>query len=238
MDHELVSRAVVLSPSIVPCDPGWDGCLSFEVLLVGEAAIARRRDILSSLAEAGSFRGFGVEGVPFELVDLMPPNKGKLAASCLPAFPVASEGVVERLTVRLNSPLFLGRLNRPKRSGLLPVRFIDLFQAAVRSLQALFAWHAQPLDADFEALAFAAEQVKCEREAFTEFRQGGVAHRIHDAYELRGVLGAGVYRDVPWSLIPWMHWGGRFHVGQHRVCGAGGWSLELGYDSWATATPL
>jgi len=231
MDHELVSRAVVLSPSIVPGDPGWDGSLPFEVLLVGEAAIAQRRAILGSLAEAGNFRGFGVQGVPFELVDLLPPISGKLTPGCLPAFPVAAEGAVERLTVRLNSPLFLGRITmEPEFDWLDRPRFIDLFRAAMRSLQSLFAWHAQPLDADFEALLFAAEQVTCERQAFTTFRQSRVSRRLGGTYELRGVLGAAVYRDVPWSLIPWMHWGGRFHVGQHRVCGAGGWSLELGYS--------
>lgn len=231
MDHELVSRAVVLSPSIVPGDPGWDGSLPFEVLLVGEAAIAQRRAILGSLAEAGNFRGFGVEGVPFELVDLLPPVSGKLTPACLPTFPVAAEGAVERLTLRLNSPLFLGRVTmEPEFDPFDRPRFIDLFKAAMRSLQSLFAWHAQPLDADFEALLFAAEQVTCECQAFATFRQSRVSRRMRGTYELRGVLGAAVYRDVPWSLIPWMHWGGRFHVGQHRVCGAGGWSLELGYS--------
>ena len=229
LEHEPASRAVVLAPEIVPGDPAWDGSLAFEVLLVGEVAIAQRAAVLGGLAAAGEFGGGSVEGLPFELVDLSPPIAGRLSAECLPAFPGADEGLVERLTMRLNSPLFLNRLSAERRgTDIGGLRFIDLFQAAQRSLQTLFAWYAQPLEADTEALTQAAQQVACEEQAFAPFQQGGATRPMQQGSELRGVLGTAVFRKVPWSLIPWMLWGGRFRVGQHRVCGAGGWSLELG----------
>jgi len=229
LDDKPASQAVVLAPDIVPGNPAWDGSLAFEMLLVGETAIAQRASVLGSLAQAGDFCGGGVEGVPFELVDLSPPVAGSLAAECLPAFPDAGEGLVERLTVRLNSPLFLNRWSAGQSYvGFDGPRFIELFQAAHHTLEALFAQYAQPLEADTQALTQAAQQVACEEQAFAPFQQGGAARLTHQGCELRGLLGTAVFRKVPWSLIPWMLWGGRFRVGQHRVYGAGGWSLELG----------
>ena len=45
--------------------------------------------------------------------------------------------------------------------------------------------------------------------------------------QCRGGHSGGLYGDVPWSLVPWLLWGGRLHVGSHRIAGAGGWRLVL-----------
>lgn len=230
-DH--ASRAVVLAPEIIPRHNRWDGRLGFELLLTGQAAVNYRQELISSLAAAGENRGLGCEGERFELLDLSPPITGQLPASSLPPVPDASRGVVDRLSVRLNSPLFL-RTSGPDqpRSSVEAPEFADLFRACLRSLSSLFALYAEPLNADFAALKFAAQQVRCEQQSYRPFRQPRHSNRTQQRYELRGVVGSAVFRNVPWSLIPWMYWGGRFRVGQHRVCGAGGWTLEMG---WATS---
>lgn len=226
-DH--ASRAIVLAPEIIPDRRHWDGRLAFELLLVGEAAMAHRAEVLNSLAEAGEVRGLGLDGLRFEVVETSPPEKGLVAAESLPAFPDARRGVMDRLTIRLNSPLFLRTpgLNGA-RGHMTQPEFSDLFRASMRNLATLFELYAQPLQVDFGALKFAAEQVRCERSDYFQFRQQRSSNRTRQRFELRGVLGSAIFRKVPWSLIPWIYWGGRFHVGQHRVCGAGGWSLELG----------
>lgn len=45
---------------------------------------------------------------------------------------------------------------------------------------------------------------------------------------LRGVVGSGIYGDVPVALAQWLLWAGRLHVGLHRVAGAGGWKMFWG----------
>lgn len=221
-------RALVLSPEMVPRYDYWNGCLPFELLLTGEAAVAQRRDVVTCLAEAGTFRGFGMEEVPFELIDLLPPVVGELAACHLPDFPHASHGVVDRLTVRLNAPLFLRGTHRDRNGGKIEQPgFAELFAAAVQHLRSLFEQYSAPLDIDLTALQFAADQVRCEYRDYGMFRQSRPLRHARQRFEMRGVVGEARFIDVPMSLIPWMYWGGRFHVGQHRACGAGGWSLEM-----------
>lgn len=233
-DH--ASRAVVLAPEIIPRQRSWTGRLGFELLLTGNAAIQHREELINSLAAAGESRGLGWIGERFELLDLHPPIIGQLPASSLPSVPAANGGVVDRLVVRLNSPLFL-RSSGPdqRRSSVEAPEFADLFRACLRSLSSLFALYDEPLNADFAALKFAAQQVRCEQQTYRPFRQPRHSNRTQQRYELRGVVGSAVFRNVPWSLIPWMYWGGRFRVGQHRVCGAGGWTLEMGWA--ATSEP-
>ena len=45
----------------------------------------------------------------------------------------------------------------------------------------------------------------------------------------RDAWGAGrlILSDVPRSLLPWLEWGGRLHVGNRRSAGAGSWRLLL-----------
>lgn len=231
-DH--ASRAVVLAPEIIPRHRHWDGRLPFELLLLGQDAIEHRQELLDSLAAAGEFRGLGLDGHRFGLVEVEPPEHGQISQNSLPAHPDARSGVLDRLTVHLSSPLFLRTPGFDgHRSHVAKPQFSDMFRASMRNLATLFSLYAQPLEVDFAALKFAAEQVQCGQHAYTQFRQHRSSNRTRQRFELRGVLGKAVFHNVPWSLIPWIYWGGRFHVGQHRVCGAGGWSLELGCGSTA-----
>lgn len=228
--RDQATRAIVLAPQVVPSHPTWDGRLGFELLLVGDAALAQRQQVLASLAEAGMLRGLGLEERPFELVDLAAPTVNELHAADLPASGGQYAGVVDRVTVRLTSPLFL-KVADPsgRRRSLEQPQFADLFRASLRTVGTLFALYAEPLEADFAGLKQVATRVECEIAAFAPFRQGRRSNRTGQHFELRGVVGFATFRNVPWSLIPWMHWGGRLRVGQHRVAGAGGWFLELGY---------
>jgi hypothetical protein len=226
--RDQASRAIVLAPQMVPSQPTWDGQLGFELLLIGDAAIAQRQEVLSSLAEAGRFRGLGLERCPFELIDLVSPKVGEVRAADLPASCDQRSGVVDRVTIRLTSPLFLKTANpRGRRRALEQPQFADLFRASLRAVGTLFALYAEPLDADFAGLKQAATFVECEHSAFVAFRQERHSNRTGQQFELRGILGDVTFCNVPWSLIPWLYWGGRFRMGQHRVTGAGGWFLEL-----------
>jgi hypothetical protein len=62
---------------------------------------------------------------------------------------------------------------------------------------------------------------------FERFRQTRWSNRKGANYEIEGASGGGVYADVPAALLPWLVWAGRFHVGAHRIAGAGGWRLVL-----------
>ncbi len=227
--RDQASRAIVLAPQMIPSQTSWDGQLGFELLLVGDDAIAQRQQVLASLAEAGMLRGLGLEGRPFELVDLAAPTINELYAADLPTSGGQYAGVVDRMTVRLTSPLFL-KVTHPngRRRALEQPQFADLFRASLRTVGTLFALYAAPLGADFANLKQAATRVECEIAVFAPFRQGRRSNRTGQHFDLRGVVGFATFRKVPWSLIPWMYWGGRFRVGQHRVAGAGGWVLELG----------
>ncbi|MCR4414892.1 MAG: hypothetical protein NUV77_20940, partial [Thermoguttaceae bacterium] len=96
-----------------------------------------------------------------------------------------------------------------------------------RVLSGLFSLGGQPLAADFKALKAAAQNVRLVEHCYQPFHQPKWSSRSEQRFTLRGVIGGGVYADVPWALVPWMLWGGRFHVGPHRVAGAGGWRLVL-----------
>lgn len=64
--------------------------------------------------------------------------------------------------------------------------------------------------------------------AFWEpFRQRHRSNRRGQSYDLVGVSGGAVFGPVPLCLVPWLLWGGRLGVGEHRVCGAGCWQVTL-----------
>ncbi len=153
---------------------------------------------------------------------------GELSPADLPPTPHALPGFVPRLGVGLLSPLFLyTRDGRGRRRVLAVPQFADLFLAATRVLSGLFALAGQPLAADFKALKEAARQVPLVEHCYQPFRQAKWSSRSEQRFLLQGAVGGGVYGNVPWALVPWMLWGGRFHVGPHRVAGAGGWRLVL-----------
>ena len=133
----------------------------------------------------------------------------------------------QSLTAIAGPLLLKQRGERERREVILLPRFADLFRASLRTVGRLFALVGEPIDADFRALAEASEAVELVDHGYEPFEQPSWSNRRRQHRELLGVVGGGRYGDVPLSLLSWLLWGGRFHVGSHRIAGAGGWRLLL-----------
>jgi hypothetical protein len=83
------------------------------------------------------------------------------------------------------------------------------------------------MQVDMGELRAAAGAVKMASNCFERFEQRKWSSRTEQRLDVHGIVGGAVYRDVPWALVPWLYWGGLFHVAGHRVCGVGGWQLVL-----------
>jgi hypothetical protein len=228
-------RPVVLAPYYpVPADARPGLMIPLRALAVGAAALGQLPALLEALGEAGPRRGLGNDGVTFTVNENRAGCLGELGPADLPATPDALPGKVPRLGVGLTAPLFVTRptgQQRPsghqKRRPVGRPSLADLLRAALRSVGQLFRVYGEPLAADFSALKGAAEQVRLVDDCYEPFVQERYTSRGGQVYELQGVVGGGVYTDVPLSLLPWLLWGGRWHSGGHRVAGAGGWRLVL-----------
>jgi len=224
-------RPVVLAPYYPlagRAEPG--GELSVNLVAVGEQALRHAESLLAALADVGRAPGIGPDHVTFDLHPGAPDDcqQGALSTADLPATPDALPGRLPRVGVGLTSPLFLNqRDERGRRHPIERPEFGDLFRAALRTVGRLFALYAGELPADFAALKQAAEEVRRVDDCFTPFEQVKWSSRGKDRYALRGCDGGAVFADVPLALLPWLYWGGTFHVSTHRVAGAGGWRLVL-----------
>ena len=131
--------------------------------------------------------------------------------------------------LELTSPLFLkeGALGQEGR----PVRnpgFGHLLRASLRVVGRAFAVFSEESleeQVDFAGLKAAAERVSTETAAWETFHQSHHSRRGRSRYELAGLIGSAVFSDVPVQMLPWLVWGGRLGVGEHRVAGAGTWRL-------------
>ena len=97
-------------------------------------------------------------------------------------------------------------------------------RASLRALGSLSALYGRRLPADFAALKEASQSVPLVRSNYAAFHQDHRSNRS-GSRELHGVMGNGVYGPAPRALATWLEWGGRVHVGEHRVAGAGGWQV-------------
>ncbi len=186
--------------------------------------------VAEALDQAGRVRGLGPDQVQYK-VD---PNSIRLQssllqASDLPDHPDEISGVVPRLRIQLHAPLFLTtRSDSGRRVQQTDPALSDLLRASLRVLGAAFRMHAEPLPSDFHALRTAADPVHRIPSQWQPFEQARWSSRTHHRHRMRGVQGSAVFSNVPWSLIPWLTWGGRLHAGTHRVAGAGAWTVTLG----------
>lgn len=223
------TRPLLLAPYFpVPpiAQPGLE--VPLRLTLIGSAA-RHSAALLAALAEAGR-RGLGDDRVGFELFENgTQPDVFHLRPEDLPATPDALPGTLPRVGVGLTAPLFLTfRSQRDgRRRPVCRPQFIDLFRAALRSVSRLFACCDRPLEVNWDALKEAAAKVCLLEHCYEPFSQPHRSSRSGPQRQLQGVAGGGVYADVPMSLVPWLVWGGRLHVGTYRVHGAGGWRLVL-----------
>lgn len=229
--QEDAARPLVVSPHFPLPDRLVTGQeLPLRMTAIGAAAGESLEEVVCALSAAGAsvITGIGPDHLRFEVASTAAVSGVTLDASHLPASPSTWPGVVPRLGIALTSPLFLtARDERDRRRAVEAPSFSDLLRACLRTLGSLARLYAKPLPACFSALAAAASEVRLTDHCFEPFSQRKWSSRSEQRSVLHGVVGGGVYSDVPFSLIPWLLWGGRLHVGGHRIAGAGGWRVVL-----------
>ena len=197
---------------------------------IGPQVATQLETLVHALDDAGRTRGIKPDNTTFEVIDIGTETAAcdELNAADLPPSPDAIPGRLPRVGIGLVTPLCLLEpgFEKGRRAIVVPT-FADLFRSALRCIGELFRVYDKPLDANFTALKQAAEQVPLIEHCYTRFSQPKFSSRSNKSYRLHGTTGGGVYANVPTALIPWLVWGGRLHVGQHRIAGAGSWRLVL-----------
>jgi hypothetical protein len=236
--QEDAARPLVIAPAFpVPEQAAAGLRIPLGVTFIGRAASRHAAAFWMAVRAAGADPAVGLDpdrttfDVLDDAADGQPLEQGWLPD--LPLGPGALDGVVPRLRVELTAPLLLRTEGRNGRKvAVTEPSFADLLRASLRSLGQLYALYAdvppgqsRRLPADFAGLRDAAEQVRAVGLDYRPFRQPRHSNRTGQGVMLQGVVGGGVYADVPLALARWLLWGGRLHAGTHRVAGAGGWRL-------------
>jgi len=197
------------------------------MILLGRQAIRDWPAVVGALTDVGRKPGLGpdeVRFVPQQVFFL----EGRLQAEDLPRNSRQIVGMYPRVGIGLRTPLILRRrLDDGRRETMVHPSLGDLFTAAKIVLCRAFAQEGCPLQADLEDLQSAADRVECREDYFRTFRQPKWSSRTGQRFEVCGCVGGGAYKNVPAALIPWLYWGGLFHVAGHRVAGGGSWRVIL-----------
>lgn len=130
---------------------------------------------------------------------------------------------VPRLTVQLTTPLRL----KYAHQWLDKPTFSQLVAASIRVVLRMANWAGEPFRADTECLVEAAERVTCLKTDFFEFDRVAAASHKNQRQKFNAIWGSATFAEVPLNLIPWLVWGGRFHIGDRRAAGAGGFEITL-----------
>lgn len=211
-------------PLAGPVERGLD--IPVKLLTVGQGTETDAVSLLVALGEAGGSGGLGPDQITFT-VDADPPRMHSLDLGTLPRGPLDPGGSVPRVSVALLGPLFLTRRENTRRLPRLAPTLRDLLAAAIRTVTRLAEREGLPIAVDSSAFESAAAGIQASLTAWRRFDQERLSSRSGDRYRLTGVDGGAVFERVPWSMLPWLHWGGLLGVGDHRVAGAGRWRLVL-----------
>lgn len=221
-----LARPLVVSPSYpVPEDGQRGQTIPVTVTFIGEKAIQHAADFWESLRLGGADLAIGL-GDDHVLFDLESGPEQQLEVR-LPLRPAECRGWAAWVRVELTTPLFLATRDTTKRKQrIAEPTFSDLLRASLRILGRLHRLYASPLPEQvFSQAKAAAAGVPVIHSQFTPMSQPKWSHRTKQRFDLQGICGSAVYGPLPAWLVPWLEWGGRLHVGTHRVAGAGGWSV-------------
>jgi hypothetical protein len=198
--------------------------LPVRVTFVGPTAAHHAGAFWEALAEAGRVIGLDPDGTTFA-VEPDPTQPATCQREVmLPTDPAAERGEVARVRVLLTSPLLLRTSGLEGRRLVTEPTFSDLLRASLRMLGMLSRLYGRPLpDTAFRPLKELAAGVPTIEAKFASYSQAKWSNRSEQHGQVVGVVGEAVYGPVPAVLVPWLEWGGRLHVGSHRVAGAGGW---------------
>ncbi len=231
-------RAVALAPYFPVESPAHDGdTVQVRLTLVGRRAIAVADQVVAVLTAENTQFALGTDRAPFVIESQMPQPGWPvgcriLSASAFAASADALELRIPWLRIDLMSPLFLkeSRGEGKKSRAVFNPRFAHLFRACLRTVGRAFVTLGSgslEQSVDFAALKAAAERVNTQAASWKPFRQRHFSSRRGQRYALEGVVGSAVFADVPAALLPWLVWGGRIGVGEHRVAGAGCWQITI-----------
>jgi len=231
-------RAITIRPPFPAPEYGQPGdrlavCMTF----LGPRAAAAADSIGEILAAPERPFALGSDEVGFRLAPH--PARQEAAGAMheiepedLPPSPEAYPGRLPAVRVELSAPLFLkqepGR--GQKARAVLEPTCGQLIRASLRTLgRAFSAFGGGGLEGrvDFAALKTLAESIPTQAAFWQPFRQRHRSNRRGQSYDLLGVSGGAVFGPVPLGLVPWLVWGGRLGVGEHRVSGAGCWQVTL-----------
>ncbi|MGQ9576973.1 MAG: hypothetical protein ACUVUC_16850 [Thermoguttaceae bacterium] len=229
-------RAVTIRPPFPAPQQGRPGdrlalCLTF----LGPRAAAAAEPIGEILAEPGRALALGSDRVTFRLAPHpaekdAPGAMHQIEPEDLPSSPQASAGRLPAVRVDLTTPLFLKEQadRGQKAHAVLEPTFGQLVRASLRAVgRAFAAFGGGGLEGrvDFAGLKTLAESIPTQAAFWQPFRQRHRSNRRDQSYDLVGVSGGAVFGPVPLCLVPWLLWGGRLGVGEHRICGAGCWQV-------------
>ncbi len=223
-------RALVIAPAFPAPKVGVPGTeIRVRVSFAGTAAARHADAFWTAVAAAGRdpLGGFDPDRATFEVrFPPAPEAAARWLTAELPVTPDVPTGLIPRLGVVLTSPLFLRQSGGGGRSLVAVPTFADLLRASLRTVGRLCAYYGEPIpDEAFRRLKEAAAAVPTLSAQFIPFRQRKWSNRSQQGAMLNGVIGEAAYGPVPGGLAPWLEWGGRLHVGPHRVAGAGGWQV-------------
>ena len=224
-------RAITLSPDFPGSTAVSAGdTIQLRILLLGDPALGAKEQLFRALHRAGQGSGLGPDRAKFQLSDLVLERKGLIrAADCRPQLSNL-ENRVDGIRVHLVSPLFMkdsGSSNKSKRNVLSP-SFEHLLRAGIRSVNRSFQMFTGSASMDpisLQQLIECCRGVKTRFQKFRQFSQRRTSGRTYQRYMTTGVWGEVVFDSVPETLIPWIIWGGFLGCGQHRVAGAGRWTV-------------
>lgn len=223
------ARPLVIAPDFPAMSEVEVGTeLGLNVTFIGRRAEASAGQFWEAAAEAGldSEHGLGPDHVTYEVLDSEDQDTREIVD--LPLRVDSLSGTVPRLRVELLTLLALTSSEGGGKRPITDPTFADLFRAGLRTLGQLTRLWGEPVPADFAGLKETSGTIRTVTTEYEWFGKRRASNRSGQATHIDGVTGSVVFADVPLSLVRWMLWAGRVHVGGHRAQGAGSWDL-----SWA-----
>lgn len=226
------TRPVVLAAEYPSArDVSKGSSISFRLLLI-DAATKELVPLLQAIDDAGQRHGLGPkrQRVKVELKNFAeaPRREYRLNLATLPTEAATTRGFLPRVRVQLNSPL---RLMRSETKGVKHLNeqpeCRDLVDASLRVIQRLTQISGESFAINKDELLSAASQVAVLERATRPVGQTVQVNQGSRRMTYDAITGSLTLADVPLSLLPWLYWGGKLHVGDRRAAGAGGWQLVL-----------
>lgn len=222
--HADAVRRLVIAPAFpAPIVARRGEAIAVQITSIGVDVHRTVPGVVAALAAAGQRDGLGPDRVRFVVEEESPRGEEIILDPKRLTSLTAPSPTLARLTISLNSPLFLRERESRTRRVILDPDFRTLLRHAVRIVGEFFPSIAPDDTGPFEDVAAAVPTIE---QATVPFRQEKASRRTHQRFELEGVVGSITFADVPANFLPWLVLAGLVHVGGHRVAGAGGWTVQ------------